>query len=201
MKKKYNILIAEPSDIIREGLTNIIKNTNRNIQIIQVDTFDNIQKFQNDYKIDIVFINILLLHNDIQAFNKLISSFQETNWLGIISTFYDRDLCKHFHDLVYINENAETINKTISKYLTNTKPSKSIIENSLSKRETDVLKLLVIGKSNKEIAEELFISIHTVVTHRKNISNKLGIKSTAAMAIYAVAKNIIDLNDSLKTII
>ena len=53
---------------------------------------------------------------------------------------------------------------------------------------------------NKEIAEELFISIHTVVTHRKNITNKLGIKSTAEMAIYDVANNIIDINESLKLI-
>lgn len=62
------------------------------------------------------------------------------------------------------------------------------------------MKLLAIGKSNKEIADELYISIHTVVTHRKNITNKLGIKSAAAMAIYAVANNIIDLNDSLNLI-
>ena len=62
----------------------------------------------------------------------------------------------------------------------------------LSRREIEVLQLLVKGKTAKEIGEELFISVHTVTSHRKNISAKLGIRSISAMAIYAANMKLID---------
>ncbi|PID90162.1 MAG: hypothetical protein CSA97_04340 [Bacteroidetes bacterium] len=57
----------------------------------------------------------------------------------------------------------------------------------LTKREMDVLKRFVMGMTAREIAEHLFISVHTVATHRKKLSQKLGIKSVSGMAIYAVS--------------
>jgi DNA-binding CsgD family transcriptional regulator len=57
-----------------------------------------------------------------------------------------------------------------------------------------VLKLLVQGSSNKEIADKLNISIHTVVSHRKNIIQKTGIKSQAGLTIYAISNKIISLD-------
>ena len=56
----------------------------------------------------------------------------------------------------------------------------------LSPREIEVLVLLTKGCINKEIAERLNISLTTVISHRKNITEKLGIKSVSALAIYAV---------------
>lgn len=67
-------------------------------------------------------------------------------------------------------------------------------QEKLSERETDVLKLLTSGNSNKEIADQLNISTHTVISHRKNISQKTGIKSVSGLTIYAVVKNIITLD-------
>ena len=62
---------------------------------------------------------------------------------------------------------------------------------SLSEREIEIIKLISDGCTNKEIADRLFLSTHTVNTHRKNIMNKLGIKNTAGIVIYAVKENII----------
>jgi DNA-binding NarL/FixJ family response regulator len=62
---------------------------------------------------------------------------------------------------------------------------------SLSEREIEVIRLISDGSTNKEIADQLFLSTHTVNTHRKNIMNKLGIKNTAGIVIYAFRENII----------
>ncbi len=62
---------------------------------------------------------------------------------------------------------------------------------SLSEREIEIIKLISDGCTNKEIADQLFLSTHTVNTHRKNIMNKLGIKNTAGIVIYAVKENIV----------
>lgn len=62
----------------------------------------------------------------------------------------------------------------------------------LSNREIDVLKLVALGHSNKEIADKLFISTHTVMSHRKNMTEKLGIKSISGLTVYAIINNYID---------
>ena len=49
-----------------------------------------------------------------------------------------------------------------------------------------------MGYANKEIAEKLFISIHTVISHRKNITDKLGIKSISGLTVYAILNKLID---------
>ncbi|MBP5515473.1 MAG: helix-turn-helix transcriptional regulator [Bacteroidales bacterium] len=62
----------------------------------------------------------------------------------------------------------------------------------LSDRETDVLVLVAKGMSSKEIADTLNISIHTVNTHRKNITHKTGIRSVAGLAVYAMINNLME---------
>ena len=64
----------------------------------------------------------------------------------------------------------------------------------LSEREQDVLIQIVKGLSNKEIADTLCISVHTVITHRKNITRKLNIHSTAGLTIYAIVHKLVNIN-------
>lgn len=64
----------------------------------------------------------------------------------------------------------------------------------LSDREIEVMSLIVQGFINKEIAEKLNIGLATVITHRKNIMDKLGMKSVSALTIYAVMHGYVDIN-------
>ena len=70
--------------------------------------------------------------------------------------------------------------------------SEIINSHDLSAREIEVLKLITKGFINKEIAEKLNISLTTVISHRKNITEKLGIKSVAGLTIYAVMNGYIE---------
>ena len=65
----------------------------------------------------------------------------------------------------------------------------------LSTRETDVLQLIVKGSTNKEIADKLNISLNTVLSHRKNITTKLGIKTVSGLTFYAIMNGIISGDD------
>lgn len=71
------------------------------------------------------------------------------------------------------------------------KLEQSSSDSQLSSREREVLRELAGGKTNKEIADTLCISINTVITHRKNISGKLGIHSVSGLSLYAVMNGII----------
>ena len=67
--------------------------------------------------------------------------------------------------------------------------------NELSDREKEILVSVAKGMINKEIAEQHHISIHTVISHRKNISRKTGIKSVAGLTVFAILNNLLDIND------
>jgi DNA-binding NarL/FixJ family response regulator len=67
----------------------------------------------------------------------------------------------------------------------------------LSDRENEIIKLIAEGNTNPQIADQLFLSSHTVNTHRKNIMAKLGVKNTAGIVMYAVKTNLVSPNKFL----
>lgn len=75
------------------------------------------------------------------------------------------------------------------------KPVDPIQNSELSPREINVLKLVAMGMTNREIAEKLFLSPHTIITHRKNITSKLGIHTVSGLTVYAIINEIVDLSD------
>lgn len=68
-------------------------------------------------------------------------------------------------------------------------------EDTLSEREREIVHCVVCGLSNKQIAEQLFISLNTVLTHRKNIARKLNIHSVAGLTIYAIVNKIVNIDE------
>lgn len=66
---------------------------------------------------------------------------------------------------------------------------------TLSEREKDIIRCVARGMSNKEIADKLYLSIHTVTTHRRNITSKLQIHSPAGLTIYAIINNLVNIAD------
>jgi regulator of cell morphogenesis and NO signaling len=81
----------------------------------------------------------------------------------------------------------DDVSSKISSMIKNAEATESI-----SEREKEIIMCLVQGMSNKEIASKLFISVNTVITHRRNIVRKLQIHSLAGLTIYAIANNLID---------
>lgn len=93
-------------------------------------------------------------------------------------------------NIISVNSDETEFKMFLSTLLQNAKDQEPQHSN-LSAREIEVLRLIASGKINKEIADELYISINTVITHRKNISSKLGIKSTSGLSLYAMMNGII----------
>ncbi|WP_347044852.1 response regulator transcription factor, partial [Bacteroides ovatus] len=97
---------------------------------------------------------------------------------------------------ISIFDDLETLSKKIAGLL-NVVSEEEEMDNqdTLSQREKEIVICVVKGMTNKEIAEKLFLSIHTVITHRRNISKKLQIHSAAGLTIYAIVNKLVALSD------
>jgi DNA-binding NarL/FixJ family response regulator len=96
--------------------------------------------------------------------------------------------------VITVQDTPEMINHTVSQVI-QAKKGDPISQNLLlSDREIEVLQLLAQGFTNKQIADHLNISVHTVNTHRKNISQKTRIKSVSGLTIYAVTNNYVTID-------
>ena len=97
---------------------------------------------------------------------------------------------------ITIKASQEVIIEQLEQLFTGENNSISSDNNKeLSTRETDVLQLIVKGSTNKEIADKLNISLNTVLSHRKNITTKLGIKTVSGLTFYAIMNGIISGDD------
>lgn len=92
---------------------------------------------------------------------------------------------------IYFDSDEAEIEDAVLSIIKEAKKTENTADSQLSSREREVLRELAGGKTNKEIADTLCISINTVITHRKNISGKLGIHSVSGLSLYAVMNGII----------
>lgn len=95
---------------------------------------------------------------------------------------------------ISVIDDIDTITEKIRSLCSPSRPQSEEKEN-LSQREKEIISLVVKGLTNQEIADKLFLSIHTVITHRRNIARKLEIHSATGLTIYAIVNKIVDLSE------
>jgi DNA-binding CsgD family transcriptional regulator len=103
---------------------------------------------------------------------------------------------QHRYPMTLWTAQAESgIIEDLEKLLMRAKPRPPVRASTLSAREIEVLTLVARGHINKHIADALSISLHTVISHRKNITSKLGIKTVSGLTMYAVLNGLISSKD------
>ncbi len=190
-KRRKNIAIIEPSDIIYEGLFNLIIKNIQNSNIHRIDGINDLQ--DSEYEFSLVIINPKCVENRLKEFIKLKKYHHNALWIGLVYSYIEDDVLQKFNQIFKITEPIDNLLNIINSNIDYDDKKQN---KELSDREIDVLKLLTQGLSNKEIADKLFISTHTVISHRKNIVEKTGIKSLPGLTIYAISKNITSINQS-----
>jgi DNA-binding CsgD family transcriptional regulator len=195
MSKSVQILIAETSEIIIEGLLSILSKLNNKIIIDKVSELSEIDIMFTKRDYNLVIINPSFIQNNLKAYKNLKKQNDSVAWVGIVYSYFEPQFLKAFDGIINISEPSHDIISNITNILnSNNQKDSDILDDVLSDREIDVLKLMATGMANKEIADKLNISINTVITHRKNISQKTGIKTISGLTIYAVVKKYIALD-------
>jgi len=112
--------------------------------------------------------------------------------IAIKTTPMDDEQTRQYDGIINMYDDPVTIVKKLRESLSVHEVAPSADDYDLSAREKEILVCVAKGMLNKEIADFYNISIHTVITHRKNITRKTGIKTVAGLTVYALLNNLID---------
>ncbi len=195
MKQTVNIIAIESSPLISEGLAGILKKCGLPCRLSFAGSFDEAERLHTKNNCHLVIVNPAYISNNSKTFSLTKNRFDPAKWVGLVYAWYDPKILSLFDALITVSDTEDLVAATLNKLLAgDDNPEHSSSLEILTEREIDVLKLLAAGLANKEIADKLNISVNTVITHRKNISQKTGIKSVSGLTIYAVVQKLISID-------
>ena len=191
MSQTIHIALVEPSDIVREGIILHLKKIGKPFIINAYTDFYAFKQKVRIIDFQAVIINPTLLLNS----NSEWKEFTKINIIRIalVYQYIPHNIHNLFDHFFYIEQHISELVKMLAE----TKHQFINHENkdTLSSREKEILRYLSKGKSIKEIADLVHLSPHTILTHRKNISLKTGIKTIAGLTVYAISHGIINMDE------
>jgi len=195
-------LICTRSYLTARGVCNYLQVI---LPTVEVDIFQNMGDLLKQRKAEVAVIMLqpdLLPTPHVFSLDKIRNAFPGSTMVAITNYQLTDIVAPYFDHVIFFNDDDEILLHKLRQVYHPVEISvhKSSENNVISEREKEILRLVALGRTNKEISEELKISTHTVITHRKNITNKLGIKTIAGLTVYAVLNSIItteEVNNSL----
>lgn len=195
----HRILICETSEIIANGLAETIQGMAGFAVVSRIDNPDRISERILSSNANILIINpILLGYNGRNLPLELAKEHPQLTIIALVTSYLEDSTLKIYDGIIEINDSKLKVINKLNQITQSSDKGEKQDDVELSKREIDVLVAVAKGLMNKEIADEMNISIHTVISHRKNISRKTGIKSVSGLTVYALLNNLIDETEVYK---
>lgn len=207
-----NILIVDDHQLLRHGIEIMIKSNFNKANISQANNGLEAYDLLKNEIFDVILLDINMPKLDGMALLRKLKNENNPQNIIMLSMHEDPKSISssfEFGALCYLNKNSnsEEFNRAIGtvkngeKYYTDAvakiilgqkekKEKKNSILSSLSKRENEIFNLIVLDYNNDNIAKKLNISVRTVEGHRKNIRNKLGLKTITSLVRFALDNNL-----------
>ena len=198
-KKGRKVAIIEPSAIITAGLKSVLADSGAEFELC--GTFEEPMHFAERaplLKPDLVLIDPVVF--DFQKRHALHSYFEnlpDATLVAIIYGFIEPETLKQYHGSIHIYDDSRKIIRQLRQAMDDRTrdPEPTGESYELPDRESEILVSVAKGMTNKEIADAHHISVHTVISHRKNITRKTGIKTVSGLTVYALLNNLIDQSE------
>jgi len=193
--ERPRIAIIDANTLAVLGLKQILQNV---LPIMTVDTYGSFGELSANHPEQYAHYFVAM---DIVLANRRFFSAQPRKTIVLTLSLDDSSHLSEFHSLCINQPEAQLVHQLLMLAQhahgggRNLPPMPAVLQQKiLSDREIEVMALIVQGLINKEIADRLNIGLSTVITHRKNIMDKLGMKSVSALTIYAVMHGYVDIN-------
>jgi DNA-binding NarL/FixJ family response regulator len=186
------IFIASDSALIRRGVRSLIEEANHP-EIRECDDLRRLSRMLQSADPALVLLTASLF-SEHYTWRNFCDDNPEIPEKTILLAYHHRDLTLLHRKIetVFLSDPREDFMRKVALKI---EPFYGKLEkedtNELSTREKSILREISLGRTSKEIADRLFISAHTVITHRKNINRKLGIKTVSGLTVYAILNKIV----------
>ena len=192
------IAVAETSVIIRSGLAVVLKRIQgMKLLPLEVSTPEELADCLRLHKPEILIINPAFPgFYDVKKIKENTADFN-MKCVALLCSMGDTALLKDYDDTCSLYETPEVLKEKLNQLLNVEEEIEESLtgQDVLSGREKEIVTCVVRGMTNKEIADLLYLSTHTVITHRRNIARKLQIHSSAGLTIYAIVNKLVELQD------
>ena len=206
----------EVTFLILTFFDNYVKEVRNHMSYEDTHVFTYVDKLLKGEKSEDYDINMFVRHHDhideklTELKNSIIKYYPDSRKSYVMNAVLfdifncEKDLASHneVEDYLFVPavlqlENQVAVHTNTYRRLEETMASKEEKSSAddLSQREKEIITCVVKGMSNKEIAESLYISIHTVITHRRNIARKLQIHSPTLLTVYAIVNKLVDISE------
>ena len=195
MKTGYKkILLITPSKVIARGIEAVLSELGEfRVEGILSDLSHASEARLRNMDADVILIDpVLADYTSRMNVRSRISEYSSAAVVALKSVPMDEEQLKQYDGAVGLYDDPVAIVRKLRESLSSREESPESEGYDLSAREKDILVCVAKGMLNKEIADHYNISIHTVITHRKNITRKTGIKTVAGLTVYALLNNLID---------
>ena len=190
------VVIAEPSSLVADGLRMMLEEAGGFYTVGTVSDGSMLDERLRVWNADLAIINPSLIDGRwARNIKASLPSLQSVRSLAIVYGVFDDELLRQFDAVAKIVDAPASIVGKLRHMASSGADGRTDGGYELTDRERDILMSVARGRTNKEIADEYNISIHTVISHRKNIARKTGIRSVAGLTVYALLNNMIDCHD------
>ena len=189
--------IAETSVIVRTGLALVLKRMQgMKILPIEVVSPESLADCMRLHKPDVLIINPAFPgYFDIRKFRED-PQHAGVKCIALLCSMGDNSILKYYDDTFSLYDDPEDMKEKLNRMLNlSGQEDGRGGQEVLSSPEKEIVTCVVKGMTNKEIADALFLSTHTVITHRRNIARKLQIHSPAGLTIYAIVNKLVEIQD------
>jgi DNA-binding NarL/FixJ family response regulator len=187
------IMVAEHSDLVFEGLAALLRQQGYRGSLQRLADPEELLQLPVHKQPGLVIVNPSLLLNRTRMFKALRKEIPGIRWIALVYGYFPQENRALFDEVIDISVSGSEMLHLVEQQLKKDVRAGDTQSGQLSDREKEVLLLLVHGLQNKEIADKLNISIHTVISHRKNITQKTGIRSQAGLVIYALSNRLVPI--------
>ena len=192
---RNRVVICEASEMIAIGLAEIIDSMAQFDVVARLDSPEHLSEKITASDANLLIVDPMLLgfHNK-DFLSQLGKEHPQVIMIALVTSYLDHSMLTPYSGFIEINDTRSKIISKMDEFV-QSETTKNTDDVELSKRETDVLVAVAKGMMNKEIADQMNLSVHTVISHRKNITRKTGIKSVSGLTVYALLNNLINEKD------
>lgn len=194
MKNLKKVLLIEPSRMIARGLEATLCDLGEfRVEGILTDLSRASEMRLRAVGADVIVVDPVVFDFASRSTIKArIAELTDAPVLALQTSPLDDEAIKQFDGVIGIYDDPVAVVRKLRDSIGNRQEQSDNEGQELSAREKEILICVAKGMLNKEIADECNLSIHTVITHRKNITRKTGIKTVAGLTVYALLNNLID---------